>query len=71
MLRIITMANVYGAVFFFFKFFLLIYNVILASGVQQSDPIIHISILFRFFSVIDYYKILSRVPRAIQYVLVG
>ena len=46
----------------------------LVSGVQQSDSVIHIGVyiyIFRFFSLIDYYRILSRVPCAIQYVLVG
>ena len=61
----------------------LIYNVVLVSGVQQSDSVIctcmcvyiyththththtHISFCFRFFSHIDYYKILSIVPCAI------
>ena len=46
----------------------LIYNVVLVSGVQQSDSIIHIHIfiLFRLFSHIGYHRILSRVPCAIQ-----
>ena len=36
----------------------MIYNVVLVSGVQQSDSVIHIhiSILFRFFSHIGYNK---------------
>ena len=44
----------------------------LVSAVQQSDSAIHtyISIFFRFFSLIGYYKILSIVPCAIQWVLV-
>ena len=38
-----------------------------ASGVQHSDSAIHIYIvLFRFFSLIGYYKIFNRVPCAIQ-----
>ena len=65
---------------FFFKFnFLfyivvqLIYNVVLVSGVQQSDSVTHthIPIFFRFFSLIGYYKILSIVACAIQQILVG
>ena len=51
----------------------LIYNVVLVSGVQQSDLVIHthISILFGdSISHIGYYKVLSRVPCAIQQVLV-
>ena len=52
----------------------LIYNVVLFSGIQQNDSIymyiyIHITVLyitvlpmFRFFSLIGYYKILSIVP---------
>ena len=42
----------------------MIYNVILISGVLQSDSVIHISIFFRFFSDIGYYRVLSRVPCA-------
>ena len=58
--------------FFFFLFLLielwLIYNVVLDSGVQQSDSVIFIYIFFfRFFSIIGYYKILNIVPCAIQY----
>ena len=38
----------------------------LVSGIPQSDLVIHICIyvffFFRFFSPIDYYRILSRVP---------
>ena len=46
-------------------------NVVLVLGVQQSESIIHIRIyiyifLFRFFSIIGNYKILNRVPCAIQ-----
>ena len=46
----------------------LIYNVVLASGVQQCDSVIHIHIfvLFRFFSHVGYHRTLSRVPCAIQ-----
>ena len=42
----------------------LISNVVLASGVQHSDPVI-CEIGFSFFSLIGYCKILRRVPRAI------
>ena len=43
------MANVYGAVFFFFKFLFdigveLMSNVILVSGVEQSDSVIYIHV---------------------------
>ena len=57
----------------------MIYNVVLVSGVQQSDSDIDIYryidididididiFFFTFFSIIGYYKILSRVPCAIQ-----
>ena len=52
---------------FFKKMFIgveLIYNVVLVSAVQQSEPVIHthISLSFRFFSHIGHYKVLSRVP---------
>ena len=71
-----------GAVSFFFSFFAfcllffflifirveLIYNVVLVSAVQQSESVIHITIstLFRFFPHIGHYRVLSRVPCAIQ-----
>ena len=46
----------------------LIYNVVLVSGVQQNDSVIHTHELFffRFFSHIGYYRILNRGPCAIQ-----
>ena len=45
-----------------------IYNVVLVSGVQQSDSVLHthISIFFSDSFPIGYYKILSVVPCAIQ-----
>ena len=48
----------------------MIYNVVLVSRVQQSDSVIHISFLFRFFSHIGYFIVLSRVPCAIRWALV-
>ena len=49
----------------------LIYNVMLASAVWQNESVIHlhISTLFRFFSHISHYRVLSRVPT--QYVLIS
>ena len=47
----------------------LIYSVVLVSGVQQSDSVIHMYtnlFFFRFFSIIGYYKILDIVPCATQ-----
>ena len=45
----------------------MVYNVVLVSGVQQSDSVVHIHIsLFKFFSHLIYYRILSRVPCAMQ-----
>ena len=46
----------------------LIYNVVLVSGVQQTDSVIHpyISIFFKFFSLIGYYKILGIIPTIFQ-----
>ena len=42
----------------------------LVSGVQQGDSVIHIYAVYIFFfifsSIIDYYKILSVVPCAVQ-----
>ena len=62
--------NLSEILFFFILFFTeewLIYNVVLVSGVQQSNSVMHIYIYiythtyiyFRFFSLIGYYKILS------------
>ena len=39
----------------------LIYNVLLVSGSLESGLVIHVSILFRFFSHIVSYRILNRV----------
>ena len=51
----------------------MINNVLLVSGVWQNDSVIHIhvSVLFQILFPIGYYRILSRVPCAIQQVLVG
>ena len=52
--------------FFLYTFFevQLIYNV---SSAQQGNSVIHIYMLFlKLFSIIGYYKILTRVPFAIQ-----
>ena len=48
----------------------LVYNVVLVSGmgIQQSDSFIYI-FFFRFFTITDYYKILSIVLCALQWVL--
>ena len=40
----------------------LINNVVLVSGVKQSDAVIQVSILFQILSPLGYYRILSRVP---------
>ena len=42
----------------------LICSVVLVSGIQHSDSVRHkyVSLLFRFFSLIGYYKILNIVP---------
>jgi len=51
------------------------YNIVLVSGGQKSDSVIHVYIhiclyinlsLFRLFSIIGYYKILNIVSCAIQ-----
>ena len=46
----------------------LIYNVVLVSGVQQSDQVsyIYICILFQIFAIVGCYKILNMVPCAID-----
>ena len=56
----------------------MIYNVVSVSGVQQSESHIYIYPLFllfffffRFFSHIGHYRVLSRVPCAIQQVLIS
>ena len=51
----------------------LAYTVVLISGIWQSDSVIHkhISILFQILSRIGYYRVLRRVPCAIQWVLAG
>ena len=38
----------------------LIYNVVLVLGVQHRESVLHIYIIFRFFSHIGYDRILSR-----------
>ena len=48
----------------------LIYSTVVVSGVQQSESVIHIPTL-RFFSDIGHYRLLSRVPCAIQSVLIS
>ena len=51
----------------FFLNWNIIYNVVLVSGVQQSDSVTHTYIFFFiFFSIIVYYKIWNIVPYAIQ-----
>ena len=56
---------------FYFTEVYLIYNIVLASGVEQSDSVIHIYIFFlRFFSLLSCYKTLSGVPCATQEALV-
>ena len=40
----------------------LVNNVVLVSGVQQSDSVIHVSILFQILSNLGYHRILSSVP---------
>ena len=48
---------------------MLIYNVVLVSGVQQSDTITHISSCILFIMI--YYSILIIVPCTIQKDIVG
>ena len=50
----------------------MIYNVMLVSAVQQSESVIriHISLFFRFPSNLGHHRALSRVPCAIQSVLI-
>ena len=63
--------TLYTELFFKLAYFIemyLIYNVVLVSGVQQSDSVIqHIYLFFsRFFSLIGYCKMLTLGPCAIQ-----
>ena len=55
----------------FFIGVVLIYNVVLVSGVQQSESVIHTSTLFQILFLYMYYRVLSRVPCAIQQVLIS
>ena len=48
----------------------LIYNIMLVSGIQQSESVISIPTPFRSFLHMGHYKRLSRVPGAIQQVLI-
>ena len=57
--------------FFFFLIFIgaeLIYNAVLVSGVSKANQLyINVSLLFfRFFSHIGHYRLLCRVPCAVQ-----
>ena len=56
-----------------FSAVLLIYNVVLISGVQHSESVthIHISIFEEFFSHVGHSRVLSRVPYALQQVLIS
>ena len=45
----------------------LIYNVVLVSGVQQNDSVIHTyTFFFIFFSIMVYHRIVNVVPCALQ-----
>ena len=60
-----------GRVSFFLIDVWLIYNVVLVSGVQQSDSVVY-SVLyiyiffFVFFSIMVYHRMLNIIPCAIQ-----
>ena len=51
------------------------YNIVLVSGVQLSESVVHIHIFIPFlgglFSHIGRYRVLSRAPCAIQSVLIS
>ena len=56
--------------FFFFFVYLfnqveLTYNIVLISAEELSDSVIHVYILFIFFSIIVYHKMLNMVPSAV------
>ena len=65
----------YLPVLYFLTFFLywsnLINNVALASSVQQVIQLYMYLFFFQIFSHLGYYRIVSRVPCVVQYVLVG
>ena len=63
-----TSRPIFFLIFLFFSMEVqLIYNFVLASGVQQSDSDIHIyTFFFIFFSIMVYHRILNIVPCAIQ-----
>ena len=50
---------------FFFIGISLIYNVVLVSGVQQSESVSHNPLFFRFFSHLGHHRVLSTAPCAI------
>ena len=62
-----TLINIY---FFFLVKVQLIYSVVLISAVQQSASVIHIYILFIFFSIMVYHQLLNIAPCATQQNLV-
>ena len=49
----------------------MLYNVVLVSTVQQGESAVHVPIacLLKFLSHLGHHRALSRVPYAIQYVL--
>ena len=62
----------------------LIYNVVLLSAIQHSESVIYMCVcvcvcvcvckkhsFFKLFSHIGHYRVLSRVPYALQYVLIS
>ena len=48
----------------------MVYHVVIISAAQQSDSVIqlHTSILFQILFLMDYHRILGRVPCALQQV---
>ena len=57
--------------FLFFQLYTgaqLISSVVIASGAQQRDPVIHIHVpvLFQIFFYSGYYRVMNRVPCATQ-----
>ena len=57
--------------YYFFKWSLINLPIMLVSGVWQSDSVIHTHThthicIFRFFSLVGYYRILNIVPCAVQ-----
>ena len=60
--------------FYFFNWIIVDYSVVIVSGIQQSDSDVcgyrhRYMFFFRFFHHVGHYRVLSRIPCTIQWVL--